>query len=836
MANQLTTDAGVVTIPGAYVTTKVQTSTSGLATTGVIALVGEADAGADYSLEDDLGANTFGPDELAEVLAKYKSGPLVNDFMAASVPANDQNITGSPQKFILVKTNQSTKASMALDAVGGGDYGTLYDKSYGRFGSLIYFTVSAKTSEVKPTTGAFTYICPVGTVNLAFRANGDSAQNVAVSANMQPDAFVAAVDALNEIAATGGVNRNIMTFNGANTLTVAVVGNIITITRSVAWQVQPVAGDTLIIPGGSNIVGAGNANIGAYVVTASSSTSVTATKLSDAGKGGAVPGTITAPVAVGATAETANTNVSSWSPVTITLSDTDVVDGMGKTLEIADLATGTDLLSRVAKVFNSTVTVTWASTSASPKILVSASEYAAKLSVARQLDAASEEITAGGTIALKLGYHGTAATCQVVVTSTRLTTTVGAGSGDDLDLLLKDFPTLNDLAAYINAQPGYVCAVGSAAIGSYASSNLDEGTFFAGATHANYSMRLKVDAAKFFAAVSGSALVQLGNPAASAAAGLPTIMSDPTYLVGGAKGATSDANFIAAIDALEAVKTNFVVPCISRDATDDIADELTDSGSTYTIETVNAYAKTHVLKMSTLKRRRNRQAVLSFRGSFAEAMAAAQNIASYRCAMTFQDVKVQTSTGTIQSQPHTLAALAAGMQAAGFYRDITAKGINCSGLVQAEGDYKESDDSDVEDALLAGLLPAKKGDPSGFVWVSDQTTYSSDDNFVFNSLQAVYISDVMALSAAQRMEKAFLGATSSEVSAAVILTAFEATLSDFLRLKLLAVSDDAPKGYKNAKVKLSGNTAVCSAELKIAGGIKFIPINFLLSQVVQTAG
>ena len=39
------------------------------------ALGGEAEAGPDYSLEDELGDNSFGPDQLAEVIAKYKSGP-----------------------------------------------------------------------------------------------------------------------------------------------------------------------------------------------------------------------------------------------------------------------------------------------------------------------------------------------------------------------------------------------------------------------------------------------------------------------------------------------------------------------------------------------------------------------------------------------------------------------------------------------------------------------------------------------------------------------------------------------------------------------------------------
>lgn len=835
MANQYVTDAGVLIKPGAYVQTKVQNGSSGLSTTGVLVLLGEADAGPDYSLETDLNENAFGPDQLAEVLAKYKSGPIVDTFRAAAQPANDPNIQGAPSRFLIVKTNQSTKASKALDAIGGGDYATLYDKSYGRLGSLIYFTVDQKTAEVKPTTGSYTFIPPVGTVNTVLRANGDVAQTANMAANCQPNTWVATVDALNDISASGGVNRGTIVFNVANTLAVAVLGNVATITRSVAWQVTPTVGDTLIIPVGSNIAGAANANVGAYVVTNATSTTITATKLSDAGKVGAVAGTITAPVAVGAIAESASTNISCWSPVTITLTSSTVEDGMGKTLEISDLETGSDLLSRTAKILGSTTGTTWVSTNASPKLIVSAAEYAVRLNVDRQLDGASEEWSAGGTIALKLGYYGTGATCQVVITSTTLSTTVALGTGDDLSLSLKDFPTLNDLAAYINSQPGYVCSVGSAAIGSYASVNLDRGTYFAGSTHANYTARIKVDAAKFYAEVSKSNLIQQGNPVARADAGLPAVMATDTYLTGGAKGGTTIENILAAVDALEGVKCNFVIPLFSRDAADDIADELTDSSSDYTIDTINSYVKTHVLKMSTLKRRRNRQAFLSYRGSFDEAKTKAAEIASYRASLAFQDVKVVGGSGLVQAQPYVLAALAAGMQAAGFYRAIFNKGINCSGLVHAEGDYKEGNDSNVEDALLAGLLPAGKADDGGFKFVSDQTTYSADDNFVYNSIQAVYVSDVMSGTAGQRMEKAFVGASTGDVSAAVGLAAFQAVLADFLRLKLIAPSDDAPKGYKNAKVRIIGTAMICEAEVKLAGAIYFVPISFLLSEVIQTA-
>jgi hypothetical protein len=61
-------------------------------------------------------------------------------------------------------------------------------------------------------------------------------------------------------------------------------------------------------------------------------------------------------------------------------------------------------------------------------------------------------------------------------------------------------------------------------------------------------------------------------------------------------------------------------------------------------------------------------------------------------------------------------------------------------------------------------------------------------------------------------------------------------MSDFFRLKLIASSDDALKGYRNVLVQISGPVRKVSLEVKLAGAIYFIPISFLVSQVSQTAG
>ena len=348
--------------------------------------------------------------------------------------------------------------------------------------------------------------------------------------------------------------------------------------------------------------------------------------------------------------------------------------------------------------------------------------------------------------------------------------------------------------------------------------------------------RLKIDGYRFFNVVSQSGSVQLGDPAAAIGSGVPRTSTGVVYLSGGLKGASASSDFTAAIDALEQVTGNFLIPLVSRDAASDIADGLTDSNSTYAIDTVNAYAKTHVLKMSTLKKRRNRQAFLSKNDTFTAAREAAANLASFRASLCFQDFKKVNSSGTlVQFQSWMGACLAAGMQAAGFYRAIFNKGIDTSGVLMRDGSFNDRNDTQVGDALTSGLLPAKRAATGGYTWISDQTTYGKDENFVYNSIQAVYVADVVALSLAESMEGAFVGQSVADISASIALSFLEGKMADFLRLKLIAPSDDAPKGYKNASIQIQGPAMIVNVEIKLAGAIYFIPIQFLVSPVSQRA-
>lgn len=851
MAQSTITNGTTLIIPGAYPSITVQTSNSGLAANGVIMLVGEANAGPDYTLESDITLNGYGPDQFTDVVAKYKSGDLVDAFKAASRPANDPGIVGNPSRIFILKTNASGRASATLPKIGGGTYTTIADKSWGKLGNVTYIpTITAATPEIVPTTGLFTFIPPSGTVNTSVVVNGGTIQSLSFAAATLPSAVTTAINGLTGITATGGVDRTVLT-NLTGTPTVSVTGasgNSATfnIAGKATWDITPSVGDTLYI-----ITDFAAANRGGYVVTAATSTTISATKIADVG---GTPGAPTPPTNAGAFTITAATNFRCFSPISASLAAGNVIDGIGKSLEWAELTTGTDLVSRNVLQLSATP-VTFFSKVASPNTIVSASEYSTTFTVTRQSDNTSDVITAGGDVTLKIGYKGTTGT--VTINSTQLTTTVTGGAGTNLVLNLKDFNTLNDLAAFINAQTGYSCSVGNATLGQLptftASTNtvttqygtLDSVTTVGIATvQGTPTGRIKKDGYAFFnkilnntqAIQVGTGIPGTGNAPIPPALGLPATTIAAIYLAGGTLGGTSNAQITGAVDACEKIRGNFIVPLFSQDASLDIPQGSTDSSSTYTVDSINAYIRGHVLALSTLKRKKNRQAFLSKRDTFANAQLAASNIASYRCAMPFQDVKNVDAFGNIQQyQPWMGAVVAAGMQAAAFYKAILNKGANIVGALQATGDYSDQSDSNNESALTSGLMPLQKSQTGAWKWLSDQTTYGSDNNFVFNSVQAIYVADVIALTTAQRMQDAFLGESVADVSAVAALSFIEGVMDDFLRLKLIAASDDAPLGYKNIIVKISGPSMVVSLEVKLAGAIYFIPINFLVSQVSQQA-
>jgi len=466
-------------------------------------------------------------------------------------------------------------------------------------------------------------------------------------------------------------------------------------------------------------------------------------------------------------------------------------------------------------------------------LTVSAQEPSVEVAISRPDIGLSETLDISADIALFVGYQGTTATMTINAARTLLTTTVTGGSGANLSIDLTQYRTVADLATFIAAQTGY-SAEASAAAQQLPPSALDAVSAIGICATAASTRpgRVKQANYNFMKVLATSRALSFTT---TANAGLPAPMTNPAFLSGGARGATLAADIVNALNQLAGIQVNIVVPLFSRDAAGDIADGLTDSGSTYTIAAVNAATKSHCIQYSTPKLKKNRIAVLSYwNDSYTAAKQTAQGLASYRVSLAIQKVSQVDAEGNIQEfLPWYTACVAAGMQAGGFYKSITNKFANVISFVDPSG-FDAGSPGDVEDALDAGLLFLTQ-DTAGNRWVSDQTTYGFDTNFVYNSLQATYCSDILALDLADAFQKAFVGKSLADVDAATAKAFLAQKMDGYKKIKLIAASDDAPLGYKNDKISISGPEMDVSVEIKLATAIYFIPISLNFSQVQSAA-
>jgi hypothetical protein len=246
--------------------------------------------------------------------------------------------------------------------------------------------------------------------------------------------------------------------------------------------------------------------------------------------------------------------------------------------------------------------------------------------------------------------------------------------------------------------------------------------------------------------------------------------------------------------------------------------------------------------MSAVKVKKNRQVFLSRNGTFAAAKTLLNDATKllgtpyqYRASMAFQGVKhTDANLVTNDYQPWMVAVLGAAAQSVAGYRPIFNKGLNVVGVINPS-DYDGSIPVQ-EDALQSGLLTlADAANGIDTILLSDQTSYLfPDNNFVYNSVQAVYGADIIALTIQQQMQT-FVGQSNADVTAGVALAFLQSVMGTLLVNKWIASSSDAPNGYKNAKVSINGPVMNVAIEAKASTGIYFIPINLSISAVKSAA-
>lgn len=743
MAINVSFNGATIFKPGAYSRTQIDLGGGfPLSPTGIVAIFGEADAGAPGANEVNIANNVFSPDQLPQIKEKYGRGAIVDACNFLFAPGADGAVPSGAQAVYIYKTNSSVRAMLDPVEAGGTDYGRLRARQWGTSGNQVTFR-NTITPEVPANLSGSAITFP-----LTITTGSNDELKYALNGGVEATATIAASTYANIAALVTAVNTAL----GGSTLVASAgsVSNTLKLTQAA----------------GSNLQRNGTGR--SFQINASNSL-----------------------VSLGLTA-------GSW--------------------------------------------------------VAADSEPMANLVVRNAFTSLEETGTIGGDVMMSLGRDNTggatAATVQITSTSVVLVQT--GATPASITLLKSDYPTIQTMVDYINTLPGWSASAASIQLGLQPLTVLDE----VAATGAySYSgsvkpARIKRDADRvqnFFDLSSQVELIPLSSASVVKQVGLPDQQGVPNalYLSGGVKGATVSAEIVNALAKFEKFRVNSVVPLFSRDASADIADALTDAGSTYTIDAIHQAVKTHLSLMRTTKKKSERQGYLSFKGSYDLSKDKIGTMAYAPIQMTIQDIRQVNSDGAIQwFQPWSGAALLAGARGGSpVGTPMTFKFFNVSGIRHtgqpmstAEQDIVTDFDPDTmyDDAIQNGVTFWEAPQTGGFRLVVDNTTYGKDGNWVFNRAHVLYASDVLAFDFRSQLENIYVGLKNT-VSAAEIKSTCEAILTTYLAQGITVSTADAKNGFKQLVVQINGNTVNISVVVKLVEGIDFVLADITLQRATQTA-
>jgi hypothetical protein len=552
-----------------------------------------------------------------------------------------------------------------------------------------------------------------------------------------------------------------------------------------SFQNIPAVNDVLWVEPTSVLAGAAGENIGAWVVTAAGSSSISARKVIDGG------------------------------------------------LTVASVA-----LSSQETPFK--VQAAFATTVHGGKAIVSASEKQIYLDISRQTDGAGfSQANVGGQIILELAYNGVSAT--VSISKAKVLTASCSTPAENLSINLNQFITMGDLVAYINSKANWSAKVPSIAFNSYNPKlQLDEVNAVSCAGGA-YNCRIKSDYYSFKALMDGNInLVAFAENANIAhKAGLPDVEAVASFLTGGSLGATTNAAILAGFDAAMKVEVVQVVPLFSRDSSEDINDGLTDLNSSYSIDAINSAALEHVVTASNDINRKERFAICSYHNSFENVKLQANTLSNERVQMCFQMVKTTGADGNIKWMlPYMEAvALAAGRVQSALGTPMLRKSFAFSdikhlGAVSVFSDSLipdfDPDTTDLDQAIEAGCLALKPVQGFGIRLESPDCSTRSRTNdsksWVYERVSVLFVCDVVKATCRSVLDN-YIGNRTSDVTASVIKTALSNTLDSFIKNGSLL-------NYSVDSVKSTGNGYDCQIAIFIVEAVEFITLNVVAKRSV----
>lgn len=514
-----------------------------------------------------------------------------------------------------------------------------------------------------------------------------------------------------------------------------------------SWSRTPSRGDPVFIGRSSLLSGAGTANAGQWVVSASSGTSLTLARVSGSGS---------------------------------------------VSVAQADIAGDTSLVK---------AGLGFASVAEAGLKMISSREAQAYLEASRPSDGTEFPTTrVGGSVALELSYNAVGATAAVVsIDQRRVMTITPTGAGQESTIQLGKFKTMAMLADFLNTIPGVSARIPDNRMRSLPTNTLDMVTSMpilgAQLTPA-YNGRLKTDYYSWKKLMDDNfGLVAFSEGTMLLKAGLPDEETAAAYLEGGTIGASSNVDIQRGLDAALKIDVRMVVPLMSRDAQFDIQDSLTDADSSYDIDSINAGVRAHVATASSAKWRKERFGIVSYRGSFQDSMQKSAELGYERCQMFFQDCRAQDSDGSLQwFQPWMLAcAVSAGRAQAALGTSMLNKSFGVSAVRHiGEGslysdsitpDFDADDQDQLSQAIEAGLATLNAVDGLGLVMVSADCSTRSRENdpegWVYERVNVLFTCDEVRQTVRSAL-RPYIGKNQLQVSLSLVTGAANDAVATFV--------------------------------------------------------
>lgn len=290
---------------------------------------------------------------------------------------------------------------------------------------------------------------------------------------------------------------------------------------------------------------------------------------------------------------------------------------------------------------------------------------------------------------------------------------------------------------------------------------------------------------------------------------------------GGTRGTSSNSSFQAGFDALLGRDVDYIVPLIDAD----LAAE--GHGSTATWDSVAAQLASHIGQANN-GTHHERGAFIGYSGTKSKIINKANLFNSMDIQLVPNGVRVLDAVGNLVDKgPKMAAVIAAGMRSgvAEIGEPLTYKYLPVYGLTN-HSSWSPSDNTDVNDLIMAGVLFAEENEGQGFRWVRDLTTWTRDDHLAHSEGSVRDVVRKVAFTLRKEIEDEFTGRKATPATIGNIRS-FAAVILDRLRdLNAIVDSTDPVTGetihaWHGLRVISEGDVVYLSVEFFPVPGINF---------------